>query len=83
MGNVFTNDMTEDNDRIIYEIHFCTSYTQVLTQSRVVNDEGETIINNGEIFIECGDTADDLAKALDFVAIPSGSNGEWADLCAI
>lgn len=29
-GKIFTNDMTEKES--IYEIHFCTSYTQVLVQ---------------------------------------------------
>lgn len=74
-GNVFTNDMTDDN--AIIEVHFCTSYTQVVVQSTDINSEGRPYYPTKDLFIENTASPDDLAKAIDFMAVPSGSIGEW------
>lgn len=34
-GKVYTNDMSNENKMCILEIHFCTSYTQVIVQDEI------------------------------------------------
>ena len=44
-GKVFSTDMSQEEG--IYEMHFCTSYSQVMIQE--LDDEGK--LTNGEIII--------------------------------
>ena len=42
-GKIFTTDMSENEG--IYEMHFCTSYTQVMIQEM----NGDGVLQEGEI----------------------------------
>jgi uncharacterized protein (DUF4213/DUF364 family) len=73
-GNVYTNDMS--SDKTIIEIHFGTSYTQAIVQTEVTGENGVTTYPEKNVFIPT--EADDLASALDFIAVSDSEIGEWA-----
>ena len=78
-GEVFTNDMSEDNQNKILEIHFCTSYTQVVAQRKESDDEGNTVYLTEDIIIPA-ENADEWSQAIDFIAVGGDEEGKWAEL---
>lgn len=42
-GNIYTNDMSKNNDKTIIEIHFSTSRTEVIVQDIEINSIGKTV----------------------------------------
>lgn len=64
-GKVFTSDMSKSDG--IYEIHFCTSYTQVMIQEEI---EGELV--NKEVICEPVGTK---ASFVDLIAIQDDDLG--------
>lgn len=65
-GKVFTNDMSERES--IYEIHFCTSYTQVLIQE----DGDDGILTSKDIICESMGTS---PNPLDLIATQDDETG--------
>ena len=72
-GNIYTNNMSKSNDKSILEIHFCTSYTQVVVQDTIVNDEGVTIYSEKDIIIPL-----ENPNWADMIAVDDNEIGEWA-----
>lgn len=60
-GVVYTNNMSDKNKHCILELHFCTSYTQI-----VVQDELDGNYNTHEIFVE---PVGSKSNMLDLIAI--------------
>jgi len=67
-GKVFTTDMSQDEG--IYEMHFCTSYTQVMIQE--FNEEGR--LTNREIICEPAGTK---ANWIDLIATQEDDTGAF------
>lgn len=67
-GKVFTTDMSQDEG--IYEMHFCTSYTQVMIQE--LNEEGR--LTNSEIICEPVGTK---ANWIDLIATQDDDTGTF------
>lgn len=72
-GNIFSTDMTDK--RCIYEIHFCTSYTQFLVQEEYVDENGKKKYKHKSIVVPAKKTWD-LETALDFIAVNEEELGE-------
>ena len=70
-GKVFSNDM--NNIECIIEIHFCTSYTQVIVQEKDLETD-KTITRDIIIPIE-NDSV--LEQTIDMIAIKSDEIGSW------
>lgn len=74
-GQLYTNDMSDNNKHVIIEMHFCTSYTQIIVQDTV--EEGEkTIYPTKNVIVPL--ESDTLDYALDMMAITDDEIGEWA-----
>jgi len=71
-GNIYTNDMSHNADKWILEIHFGTSYTQVIVQDKLQNDEGNEIFPQKNIIIPMGDM-----YWIDMLAVNENEIGEW------
>jgi len=67
-GKVFTTDMSKDDG--IYEMHFCTSYTQVMIQE--ADDEGR--LKNSEIICKPVGTEPNW---VDLIATQDDDTGEF------
>ncbi|MDT2832378.1 hypothetical protein P7H62_15430 [Vagococcus carniphilus] len=70
-GKVFSNDTS--NFECIIEIHFCTSYTQVVVQEKDVETD-ETIFRDIIIPIE---NKNNLEQVIDMIAVKSDEIGSW------
>lgn len=70
-GKVFSNDMSQFE--CIIEIHFCTSYTQVVVQEKD-DEEDKTIYRDIIIPIK---NDNELEQAIDFIAVKSDEIGSW------
>lgn len=69
-GKIFTNDMSQDE--CIYEIHFCTAYTQVIVQE--FNDAGERVSSD----IICKPYGNESQTSwIDLIAIQDDDLGEF------
>lgn len=68
-GHIYTNDMSDNNNHSILEMHFCTSYTQASVQDRI----GSKYITRNVILPPMGSTPDPL----DYIALADESHGEW------
>jgi len=68
-GKIYSNDMSENNNLSILEIHFCTSYTQVEVQE----------INNGKGLTHtiCIQPLGTKPNWIDLVAIQDSNAGSW------
>jgi len=66
-GNVYTNDMT--NPKTIIEIHFGTSYTQVIVQDEIDGYNGDKRYMHKDVIIP---------TSSGFIAIDEDEIGEWA-----
>lgn len=67
-GKIFTIDMSKDE--CIYEMHFCTSYTQVRVQEA---DEKGKLQSKDIICLPVGSTP----SSLDLIATQDDDTGEW------
>ena len=67
-GKVFTTDMSENES--IFEIHFCTSYTQVMIQEY----DGDGKLQQGEIICEPAGTT---PNCIDLIATQHDDSGEF------
>ena len=67
-GKVFSSDMSKDE--CIYEIHFCTSYTQVMIYE--VDENGD--LKEGEIICDAVGTR---PCPLDLIATDGDDRGEF------
>lgn len=78
-GNVYTNntDNMHDGDKTIIEIHFSTSYTQLIVQDLIEDDKGNKSYPTKDIIIPIED-ADGLSQAIDMIAVSSNEIGSWA-----
>ena len=81
-GEIFTNDMSEDNPNSILEIHFCTSYTQVVVQKQETDDDGVTKYVKEDIIIPIK-SPDGFGQAIDFMAVSGDEIGEWCELVGV
>lgn len=72
-GNIYSNDMSIDNDKSIIEIHFCTSYTQAIVQDTLVNEQGTTTYPTKDIIIPL-----ENPNWVDMIAVNEDEIGEWA-----
>lgn len=81
-GEIFTNDMSEDNPNTILEIHFCTSYTQVVVQKQEIDDKGVTKYITEDIIIP-NKSSDEFEQAIDFIAVSGDEIGEWCELAEV
>ena len=70
-NKVYTNEM--DNDCCITEIHFCTSYTQVVVQD-VINKDGKTTYPNHDVILP---PLKSEPYWVDLIAIQNSNIGEW------
>lgn len=70
-GKIFSNDMS--NFECIIEIHFCTSYTQVIVQEK---DEETNKTINRDIIIPI-ENKNDLEQVVDMIAVTSDEIGSW------
>jgi len=71
-GNIYTNNMSPDADKWIIVIQFGTSYTQVIVQDKILNDQGEIIYPEKNIIIPLNEL-----HWLDMIAVNSNEIGEW------
>ena len=70
-GKIFTNDMSQED--CIYEIHFCTSYTQVLVREKV-----DGFFTDKEIIIKPIGT--EPCSFFDMIAVGKDDDwGEWVN----
>lgn len=74
-GNIYTNDMSDENKQSIIEIHFSTSYTQVIVQDQIVDDEGSDRFLTKDIIIPI--EQDGLGYVIDMMAVKDYEIGEW------
>ena len=72
-GNVYTSDMSKENDKSILEMHFCTSYTQVIVQDTIIDENGKTIYPEKDIIIPL-----EGGNWVDMIAVDEDEIGEWA-----
>lgn len=70
-GKVFSNDISQFE--CIIEIHFCTSYTQVVVQEKD-SEEDKTVRKDIIIPIKNGNK---LEQAIDFLAVKNDEIGSW------
>lgn len=71
-GNLYTNEMF-NNDRTILEMHFCTSYTQVIVQTIETDENGKQTYPEKNIIIPL-----ENASWVDMIAVSEDEIGEWA-----
>lgn len=72
-GQIYSNDMGDDNKHKIIEIHFCTSYTQIEVQSTV-----EGIFSHHSVILPAfGVKAEGMGWAIDHIATQGEAEGEW------
>lgn len=68
-GQVFTTDMSADNKFKITEIHFCTSYTQVIVQ-----EEKDGKFPTMDLIVE---PIGSIPNAVDLIATQNDEAGEF------
>ncbi len=76
-GKIYTNDMSRING--IIEIHFCSSYTQVVVQD-IIAIGGEATSSARDLFLKpFGNPNYDGSwdVAIDHMALPDGITAEW------
>ena len=72
-GKIYSNDMSENNDLSILEIHFCTSYTQVEVQDKINNGKGLEYPTH----TICIQPLGTKPNWVDLIAIQDSNAGSW------
>lgn len=72
-GNIYSSNMSKENNKSILAIHFCTSYTQVNVQDKAVNEYGEYYYPEKDIIIPL-----EGGNWVDMIAIEEDEIGSWA-----
>ena len=72
-GKVYDSSMKSDAS--ILEIHFCTSYTEVIVQDEIVNDSGNKSYPTHSIFIP----VESNSSWIDLIAIQNDDEGEFVN----
>lgn len=73
-GEVYSNDMSLSNDNVILEIHFCTSYTEVIVQKKSIDGDGTIIYPTHTIIIP---PEGSRPHWVDLVAVKDCKKGKW------
>lgn len=72
-GTIYTNDMCDNAESWILEIHFGVEYTQVIVQDKVLKDDGITYTYLEKNIIIKGDKF----SWIDSFAVSEDEIGEW------
>lgn len=73
-NTIYSSNMSDNNKHCILEIHFCTSYTQVVVQDEVEEAGGKVYPSHDIVLPPIGSEV----NWVDLIATQEDNQGEWA-----